>query len=202
MRTTIRITLIGVFAALAIALNVAGPKIPAPFAPFLYFQIWEIPIAVAFLAIGPLEGIAISVINTLVLFAYFPGPLPSGPFYNLIAMIAMFLGIYIPYKLATRKCPTEKLSDYLKTHLGMISLTATVMGIATRIIVTTALNYFAVQQAYPIGFSFTEPAAVAFLPLSALFNAIVAVYTIPIAIGLTAIAVKAIPYQKIMKRKV
>jgi len=191
MNTTLRITLIGVFAALAIALNVAGPKIPAPYAPFLYYQIWEIPIVVAFLAIGPLEGIAISVINTLLLFAYFPGPLPSGPFYNLIAMLSMFLGIYLPYKLATLKCAAEKLSEYLKTHLGMITITATVMGITTRVLVTTVLNYFSIQQAYPIGFSFTSPAALAFLPLSALFNATVAVYTIPIAIALTAIAIKA-----------
>jgi riboflavin transporter FmnP len=191
MNTTLRITLIGVFAALAIALNVAGPKIPAPYAPFLYYQIWEIPLVVAFLAIGPLEGITISVINTLVLFAYFPGPLPSGPFYNLIAMLAMFLGIYIPYKLATRKCAKEKLSDYLKTHLGIITITATTMGITARVLITTVLNYFSIQQAYPIGFSFTPPAALAFLPLSALFNATVAVYTIPIAIGLTAVAIKA-----------
>jgi riboflavin transporter FmnP len=41
-----------VFTALTIAINVAGPKIPAPFAPFLQYQLWEIPIVIAFLSIG------------------------------------------------------------------------------------------------------------------------------------------------------
>jgi riboflavin transporter FmnP len=191
MNYTIRLALIGVFSALAIALNVAGPKIPAPYAPFLYYQVWEIPIVVAFLAIGPIEGVLVSVINTIILFAYFQGPLPSGPFYNLIAVLSMFIGIYIPYKLSTRKCSAEKLSDFLKQHLKMITVSATLAGIATRVLITTIINYFSLQQSYPIGFSFTQPAALGFLPLSILFNATVAVYTIPIAIGITAVAIKA-----------
>ena len=83
------LALIVIFTALAVALNVYGPKIPYPFAPFLYFQLWEIPIVVAFLLIGPKTGIAVSVINTLILFAVFPGPLPTGPFYNFIAVFSM-----------------------------------------------------------------------------------------------------------------
>jgi riboflavin transporter FmnP len=193
MNATVRLVLIGVFAALAIALNVAGPKIPAPYAPFLFYQLWEIPIVVAFLAIGPVEGIAVSVINTLVLFAYFQGSLPSGPFYNLIAMLSMFLGIYIPYKLATRSCPAEKLSEYLRSRIGIVTISLTVMGIVTRVVVTTGVNYFALQQPFPIGFSFTQPAALAFLPLSILFNATVAVYTIPIAIAITIVILRVLP---------
>lgn len=201
MRNTIRIVLIAVFTALAIVLNVAGPKIPAPYAPFLFYQLWEIPIVVAFLTIGPLEGIAVSVINTLVLFAYFQGSLPSGPFYNLIAVLSMFVGIYVPYKLATRKCPAEKLSEYLKNHLKLITVAATAMGIFTRVVVTTPINYFAVQQPFPIGFSFTQPAALAFLPLSALFNATVAVYTIPVAIAITVAILRVFPNTFLSKRK-
>lgn len=191
MNRTVRLALIGVFAALAIALNVAGPKIPAPYAPFLFYQVWEIPIVFAFLTIGPLEGVAVTVINTLVLFAYFPGSLPSGPFYNLIAVLSMFAGIYIPYKLATRGCPAENLSGYLKRHLKAITISATAMGITTRVLITTIVNYFALQQPFPLGFSYTQSAALAFLPLSILFNATVAVYTIPIAVGITAAVSKA-----------
>jgi len=192
MNRTVRLSLIGVFAALAIALNVAGPKIPAPYAPFLYYQIWEIPIVFAFLAIGPLEGVAVSVINTIVLFAYFQGSLPSGPFYNLIAVLSMFIGIYVPYKLATRNLPAENLSSYLKNHLKAITILATATGIFTRILITTVVNYFALQQPFPVGFSYTQPAALAFLPLSILFNGTVAVYTIPIAVGITAVTTKAL----------
>ena len=50
---TKRLTLIIIFIALTTALSIGGPKIPAPYAPFLYYQLWEIPIVVAFLAMGP-----------------------------------------------------------------------------------------------------------------------------------------------------
>ena len=69
---TKRLTLIIVFIALTTALNIDGPKIPAPYAPFLYYQLWEIPIVVAFLAMGPKAGVTIAVINTLILLAFFP----------------------------------------------------------------------------------------------------------------------------------
>ena len=181
---TKKLTLIIVFVALAAALNIAGPKIPAPYAPFLFYQLWEIPIVLAFVAIGPKEGVAVTVINTLILFAVFNPGANAGPLYNLIAILSMFLGIYIPYKLAVRGCKTENFSKYLKQHIKIISISATALGIIMRVAVTTFVNYFAIQQPYPIGFSFTQPAALAFLPLSALFNATVALYTIPIAIAI------------------
>ncbi|MGZ4851010.1 MAG: hypothetical protein ACXV2C_06500, partial [Candidatus Bathyarchaeia archaeon] len=56
---TKKLTLIIVFIALTTALNIAGPKIPAPYAPFLIYQLWEIPIVVAFLAIGQKAGLII-----------------------------------------------------------------------------------------------------------------------------------------------
>ena len=39
---------------------------------------------------------------------------------------------------------------------------------------------------YPFGFEMPQEAVLLFLPLGAIFNAIVALYTIPIAIGITA----------------
>lgn len=182
---TKRLTLIIVFIALTIALNVAGPKIPAPYAPFLYYQIWEIPIVIAFLAIGPTAGVMIAVINTLILIAYFPGYLPVGPLYNLIAVLPMLLGIYIPYKITSRGCKTEKLGEFLQKHVKLISIAATGLGIILRVGVTTISNYFLLQLPYPFGFSYTSAAALLFLPLSALFNATVALYTIPIALAVT-----------------
>jgi riboflavin transporter FmnP len=179
------LALIIIFVALATALNVYGPKIPYPFAPFLFFQLWEIPIVVAFLLIGPKTGIAVSIINTLILFAVFPGDLPTGPIYNLVAVLAMMVGIYLPYRLATHGCKTENLSSYLRKHVVVITLSATALGATIRVLVMTVVNYFALQQPYPIGFSLPEPATLAFLPLGGLFNAIIAVYTIPISIAIT-----------------
>lgn len=180
------LALIIIFAALTIALNVAGPKIPAPFAPFLFYQLWEIPIVIAFLALGPLSGIIIAAMNTAILTVVFPGPLPLGPVYNLIAVLAMMLGIYIPYKIATHGCKINDLGNFLRQHIKMLSISATALGIIIRVAVTSVTNYFFIQQSPPVGFSYSHGAALAFLPLSALFNATVALYTVPIAIAVVA----------------
>ncbi len=179
------LSLIIIFTALAAALNIYGPKIPFPLAPFLYFQLWEIPIVIGFLMVGPKSGIIVSVINTLILLIVFPGALPTGPLYNFVALVAMFLGIYLPYWFAKRGCKNENFGTYLKKHLAFFSLSATGMGIALRVLLLTVINYFALQQPYPIGFSMPQEAVLAFLPLGAIFNAIVALYTVPIAIGIT-----------------
>ncbi len=183
---TKRLTLIIIFIALTTSLSIAGPKIPAPYAPFLYYQLWEIPIVVAFLAMGPKAGVTITVINTLILLAVFPGSLPVGPIYNFDAVLSMLVGIYIPYKVATYKCPTEKLSSFLQQHVKLISISATVLGIVLRVIVTTPINYFALQLSYPFGFGLNAAGSLALLPLIAFFNATVALYTIPIAIAVVA----------------
>ncbi|MGA3290599.1 MAG: hypothetical protein ABSD42_10215 [Candidatus Bathyarchaeia archaeon] len=182
---TKRLSLIIIFIALTTALSIAGPKIPAPYAPFLFYQVWEIPIVIAFLALGPKAGITIAVINTLILIAIFPGALLLGPVYNLIAVLSMLLGVYVPYKIATHGCKIENLNNFLRQHIKMISISATALGITVRVLVTTVTNYFFLQQPSPIGFSYKPEAALAFLPLSAFFNATVAIYTIPVALAVT-----------------
>ena len=189
------LSLIIIFTALAAALNIYGPKIPFPLAPFLYFQLWEIPIVIGFLMVGPKSGIIVSVINTLILLIVFPGALPTGPLYNFVALVAMFLGIYLPYWFAKRGCKNENFGTYLKKHLIFFSLSATGMGIALRVLLLTVINYFALQQPYPIGFSMPQEAVLAFLPLGAIFNGIVALYTIPIAIGIAAAVMSRIKLQ-------
>jgi len=93
-------------------------------------------------------------------------------------------GIYIPYLIATRGYKTENLSDILKKHAKTISMSATVLGIVVRIAVTSVVNYFTLQQPSPVGFSYKPAAALAFLPLGALFNGSVALYTIPVAFAI------------------
>ena len=180
------LSLIIIFTALAATLNVYGPKIPFPLAPFLYFQLWEIPIVIGFLMAGPKSGVIIGAINTLILLIVFPGDLPIGPLYNFAAIIAMFVGIYLPYWFAKRGCKSENIGSYLRSHIIMFTIAATVLGIGIRVLLLTIINFFALQQSYPIGFSMPQEAVVVFLPLGAVFNAIVAAYTIPIAIGITA----------------
>jgi len=163
-----------VFAALTVALNpgVSGIGVPAPYAPFLIYGLWEIPIVAAFLLISPASGIIISLLNAAVLFVFFPGPLPTGPFYNLIALSSMLLGLYIAQRFINRGVAHQQ--KVLK-----IAAASTILGIILRVAVMTVVNYVTLQQPYPIGFELDEMAVLAFLPAGALFNGTVVLYTIP-----------------------
>lgn len=164
-----------VFAALTVALNpaISGIGIPAPYAPFLIYGLWEIPIVAAFLLIGPAAGTLISLLNAVVLFAFFPGALPTGPFYNLIAIFSMLLGVYLGRKLFAARSTQGQV--VLK-----IAAASTVLGIIIRVLAMTIVNYVTLRYDYPIGFSMTELQILAFLPAAALFNGTVALYSVPI----------------------
>jgi riboflavin transporter FmnP len=164
-----------VFAALTVALNpgvVPATGVPAPYAPFLIYGLWEIPIVAAFILISPASGILISLLNAAVLFAFFPGPLPTGPFYNLIALFSMLIGLYIAQRFINHEGTHQQ--KVLK-----IAAASTILGIILRVTVMTAVNYLALPQAYPIGLGLEEMAVFAILPLTALFNGTVVLYTVP-----------------------
>lgn len=165
-----------VFAALTVALNpaISGIGVPAPYAPFLIYGLWEIPIVAAFLLVSPAAGILISLLNALVLFAFFPGALPTGPFYNLVALFSMLVGVYIGRRFF--KSGTAQGKSVLK-----IAAASTVLGIVMRVTVMTVMNYVTLRQGYPIGFGMDELAIIAFLPAAAFFNGTVALYTVPMA---------------------
>ena len=178
---TKRLSLIIVFAALAIALNPTFTYIGFnfPLANGLIFQIWEIPIVVAFLIISPMAGLVISLINTAVLFAIFPGVLPTGPAYNLSATLSMQIGIFGAVMIAKKiSCPKHQNTNVLFQPKWVILATA--MGILTRVAVMSIILFFALPQPSPIGFSFPLQATIGYLPFAAIFNATLALYTISI----------------------
>ncbi len=167
-----------VFASLAIALNPTFTQIQmvAPFAQGLIYQIWEIPIVVALLIISPVAGVAISILNTLVLFAIFPGYLPTGPAYNLAATLSMQIGIVAALTFGKKVfCKNQDTSALFKPKWAIV---ATVTGILTRVAFMTVILYFALPQPSPIGFSFPMEVTIGYLPLAAVFNATLAAYTI------------------------
>ena len=168
--------LIAVFAALTIALNLSPVKFPAPYAPFLIYQIWEIPITAVFFFFGFLAGVFVALINTLVLLAVFPGMLPTGPFYNFVAIVSMLLGMW----LGTHLISNLK----YRSRLVMI-LILTVLGIIFRVAVMSFVNWAFLRYPPPIGFSFTEEAIRLLLPLLAVFNATLSLYTIPLGYVVT-----------------
>jgi riboflavin transporter FmnP len=166
------IALIAVFAALTIALTVYSPiRIPAPYAPFLIYQIWEIPIVAAFLLFGPRIGVSIAVMNTIVLLLVFQGSLPTGPLYNLAAVLSMLLGILV----------TIQLLNSLKVHSEAVMTTSvTALGMLLRVGIMTVVNWVFLRYPPPVGYSMPEAEIVAFLPIIGLFNASVVLYTVPL----------------------
>lgn len=177
------VAIIAVFVALTIVLNLSPIKIPAPYAPYLIYQIWEIPIVAAFLLYGITIGIGIAILNTLVLFAVFPGTLPTGPLYNLAAVISMLFGIFL-VKVFVVKNPQKHGEPVTATLL-------TVLGVVFRVAVMTLVNWAFLRFPPPVGFSMPEEAVLASLPLIAIFNATLALYTIPCGYSI-AKAVKVI----------
>ena len=182
---TKKLTLTIVFAAIAIALNPAFTNIflNFPLANGLIYQLWEIPIVIAFLIISPVTGIAVSLVNTAVLFAVFPGILPTGPAYNLAATLSMQVGIYAAM-IVGKKVACSRNPDTNILSVAKWAAIATAMGILTRVAFMSVLLYFALPQPAPIGFAsfgFDQAKTNAYLPFAAFFNATLALYTIPIA---------------------
>ncbi|MCL5949691.1 MAG: hypothetical protein M1490_04360 [Candidatus Bathyarchaeota archaeon] len=179
---TKKLSLIIVFAALAIALNPTFTHIALnfPLAQGLIYQIWEIPIVIAFLIISPTAGLAVSLVNTAVLFAIFPGVLPTGPAYNLAATLSMLVGIFAALAIGKRVSCTKNPNSNILFNAKW-AVVAIAMGILTRVAFMSIVLFFALPQPSPIGYSFPLDATIGWLPFAAIFNATLALYTIPIA---------------------
>jgi len=167
-----KIAAIAIFTALSVALVLSPAKFPAPYAPFLKYQIWEIPIVAAFLLYGPLVGVTTSIINTIILLVVYPGDLPTGPLYNLAAILSMLLGIYIIHRFAAKRFSRRQ-----ETTLTTLS---TVLGSIARVGVMSIVNWAFLRYPYPVGFEMPVEALTAILPTIGLFNATLALYTIPL----------------------
>ena len=168
------ISSVAMFAALTVALTVTSPvRIPAPPpVSFLKYTIWEIPIVVAFMLFGPLVGVAVAIINAIVLLAVYPGDLPVGPLYNLSAVLSMLLGIYVTHKLIVKGFKMQS-----KTLLAVIS---TALGGVLRVGIMTIVNWTFLRYPYPVGFSMPDVALLPLLPFIGLFNFITVLYTVPL----------------------
>jgi riboflavin transporter FmnP len=165
-----------VFAAITIVLNPAfmGLAIPAPFFPYVIYYLWEIPIVAAAFLIGPKHGISIAFVNMLVLLATSQGFAPQQPFYQSAAAICMVIGIYLAIKIVVRKAPQQEAIPKRK-----LLIFSTALGILFRVGIMTLLAYALFR--YPvIGFSLPEPVILTIIPMIALYDATLPLYTIPI----------------------
>lgn len=161
---------IALFAALALALNLAHIQVPAPYLTFLIYEIWEIPIVVCLLIFGLYAALTASVINTFVLIFANPGTLPSGPLYNLIAASVTLGAIVIGHKLSSRA----------RFAIAVEVCLATGLAILVRTSIMTVVNYSLLPLSPPLGLSTPDSAIVPLLPAIAFFNATLALYTVPL----------------------
>jgi riboflavin transporter FmnP len=164
------VAIITIFTALTIVLNLSSLRIPFPLANYLVYNLWEIPIVAAFLLFGLTTGIIIAAFNTAVLFVVFPGMLITGPLYNLAAVLSMLLGMII-VKIFVRSNP----HNHGETFLGTFS---TISGVTFRVGIMTLVNWTFLRFPPPVGFGMPEQAILVALPLIAIFNATLALYTI------------------------
>jgi riboflavin transporter FmnP len=163
---------ITIFGAITVVLNLSPFKIPAPFAGYLIYQIWEIPIVAAFLLYGFKVGFSISIINTLVLLAVFPGELPTGPIYNLAAVLSTLFGLFIIQRFLS--------GGFTKRRDTILTTAATAAGIIMRVVTMSIVNFIFVRFDPPIGFGIPAEVVPTLLPAIIFFNATLALYTIPI----------------------
>ena len=164
---------IGLFAALAIVLNLTHIQVAAPFAPFLMYEFWEIPTVVCLLIFGLYAALTASVINTIVLLFVNPGAAAFGPIYNLIAVVVTLLAIVA----------ANRLSSLSKLSFSAQVILATGLGVVVRTAVMTVVNYALLPYPPPLGLHMPVGGiggVLSILPLIGIFNATLALYTVPI----------------------
>jgi len=170
-----RLSLIALFTALAVVLNLVV-AVPAPYEPFLFYEVWEVPILLAVLILGFWDGTTVAVLNTLLLEAYRPGALPVAPLYNLAAQLSMFAGV-LPVDRAARRRGWEG---------RKLVPVATAAGASLRTAVMTVVNAIILPLPYPIGFGsglfpITQADVPGLLVPIGVFNFTIALYTVPLA---------------------
>ena len=167
------LAIVAVFSALSIILTLSPLKFAFPLLPFLKYQFWEVAIVTAFLLYGAKVGISISTINTLVLFAFFPGDLPSGPIYNFIAVLSTLAAIYIVQRVAGNR--------FSMGREVILTVISTGVGVVTRVVVMSIVNWIVLPLAPPFGYSLPVSDLSYYLSLIAVFNATIVLYTIPLS---------------------
>ena len=89
------IAITAVFTALTVALS--RFIVPAPYFPFIFYEIWEIPIVALFLFLSQRYAFLVLVLNTAVSFAFFSALSNPGlnPIFGLVACSSMLFGVLL-----------------------------------------------------------------------------------------------------------
>jgi riboflavin transporter FmnP len=164
------------FAAVTVVLNPAISGVGVPFPPIssLIYNFWEIVIIAAFLLMGFKSGISVAFINAIFLFAVFPGPTKSiYAIGNTVAVSSMMLGIYLTNKF------THKSTQQVTSGVKIIAI-STLLAMLLRVVVMAPIMYGILHyNIVPIRLPETTIINIV-LPLQAIYNIRIALYTIPL----------------------
>jgi len=167
---TKEIALVIAFSAVTVVLNprFSGIAIPS-FVPTLWFQLWEIAVVAAFFLLGIKSAVVVALLNAVVLLAVSPGIAFNEPIANLLAILSTLVGVYAACKLLDLKSSGETPIPRRK-----MILFSTALGTISRL--SIMLPYLYVVASLLIKYS----VIIAILPLIAIYDLIVALYTVPL----------------------
>jgi hypothetical protein len=166
---TKEIGLVIAVSAVTIVLNprFSGIAIPS-FVPTLWFQIWEVAVVAAFFLLGMKSAVFVAFLNTFVLLAISPGTAFNQPLVNLIAILSTLVGVYVAYKLLK----PNGLEEIVIPRRKMVLL-STILGIISRLAIILPFLYF-------VASIFGMALIITILPLFAIYDLIVALYSVPL----------------------
>ncbi|TMI53890.1 hypothetical protein E6H13_01960 [Candidatus Bathyarchaeota archaeon] len=192
IKPTVVIAGAATFGALAALISLLAPPVIQPSFPILFylkFDIAEIVDVTAFLIFGPIAGLVTATVHATILTAAPGGAGPFGASLKFLSVLSTYGGLILASRLGKHKLLTT----------GSIM---TVIGVLTRVVIMTLVNYlylivlaqvvFGVDYSYfaqltlsAIGINLTGTGFVFYiLGLTAIFNAIHAVFSIVVSLVL------------------
>ena len=165
------------FATITIVLNpaISGVGVPFPPLPSLIYNIWEIAIIAAFLLMGFKSGISIAILNSVFLFAVYPGPSNSiFAIGNSVAVTSMMIGIYVANRF-TRKNRQEERSFVVRKITF-----STILAMLLRVVVMAPIMFAILHYGILVPKIPDSITIAIVLPIQAVFNITIALYSIPV----------------------
>lgn len=167
------IAICSVFAAVSIIL--IRVRVPTFYWPGTYY-FWEIPIIAALLLFGLKCGVFVAVLTAVAQPIVSPNPLGLlFPVWNFIAMSTVMIGVYLGYRMVTRK------GSQTETWKTKYTVYFTSLGVALRVGIMPFVDYAMYRTLVPLvlGQNYSDAYIMALMPGIVVYNVVVPLYTIP-----------------------
>jgi len=179
------LALVITFAAVAIVLNAV--RIPTVFYPGTFFQFSQIPIVIAFLLFGAKIGVFVGLLNLVGGLALFPVGAAGGLFvypFDFVSLLLMFAGIWLARMVMANRSEWGRFSVLKEPALGL-----TIGAFALRAGIMPFIDYSVVYHVMVpllLGINLREAYISGLVPFFVLYNAIIPLYVVPVALVVAA----------------